>query len=133
MVVRYGAFAQSEPTCAKNSIVSTWGFVEYTCGRGLGVKVKGPVTAQEGSERGGILGCSSVRWAVSKGQFTPARAKELVSAAPLAGQALYCKIAPMVQAREAYLFEGLSSDDKALLRRTLDHVLERARQLARRG
>lgn len=50
-----------------------------------------------------------------------------------AGQALYRKIVPMVQAREAYLFEGLSDDEKALLQRALDQVLERARQLARQG
>ena len=50
-----------------------------------------------------------------------------------AGQALYRKIVPMVQAREAYLFEGLSEDERAVLERAMERVLERARQLARQG
>ncbi|MBN8487569.1 MAG: MarR family transcriptional regulator [Burkholderiales bacterium] len=50
-----------------------------------------------------------------------------------AGQQLYRKIVPMVQAREAYLFEGLSDEDRVVLERALDQVLERARQLARQG
>lgn len=50
-----------------------------------------------------------------------------------AGLALYRKIVPMVLAREQFLFEGLSAEERALLDRALDQVLSRARQLAAQG
>ena len=46
-----------------------------------------------------------------------------------AGRALYRRIVPVVQAREAYLLEGLADDERAALERAIDGVLARARQL----
>lgn len=50
-----------------------------------------------------------------------------------AGRALYRKIVPMVQAREAFLLEGLSADERAALEAALAKVLQRARQLQQQG
>lgn len=50
-----------------------------------------------------------------------------------AGQALYRRIVPMVQAREAFLLEALSDDERAVLERALDLVQERATRLLRQG
>jgi DNA-binding MarR family transcriptional regulator len=44
-----------------------------------------------------------------------------------AGRALYRKIVPMAQAREAYLVDGLDDDERAALGRALDKLLARAR------
>ncbi|MBI5257181.1 MAG: MarR family transcriptional regulator [Burkholderiales bacterium] len=50
-----------------------------------------------------------------------------------AGRALHRKIVPMVQAREAYLLEGLGAEQRALLEQAIDRVMERANQLAQQG
>ena len=50
-----------------------------------------------------------------------------------AGRALYRKIVPMAQAREAYLLESLDPQERATLAAALDKLLERARQLQERG
>jgi len=50
-----------------------------------------------------------------------------------AGRALYKKIVPMVQAREAYLLEALEPDERVVLDKAFDKVLERATQLRRQG
>jgi DNA-binding MarR family transcriptional regulator len=50
-----------------------------------------------------------------------------------AGRALYRKIEPMVQAREAYLLSALDPTEREVLDRALDKVLERATQLRRQG
>lgn len=60
-----------------------------------------------------------------------ARARIVRSTA--AARALYRKIAPMALAREAYLLEVLSPDERRLLDATLDTLFERARQLEQRG
>ena len=49
------------------------------------------------------------------------------------GAALYRKIVPMVQAREAFLFEGLDAAERRALDGALDKLLQRARQLAEQG
>lgn len=50
-----------------------------------------------------------------------------------AGRALYRKVVPMAQAREAYLLESLDNDERAALGRALDKLLTRARQLQEHG
>jgi DNA-binding MarR family transcriptional regulator len=50
-----------------------------------------------------------------------------------AGRALYRKIVPSVQAREQFLLEGLSAEERAVLDGALDKLLQRARQLAGHG
>lgn len=50
-----------------------------------------------------------------------------------AGRALYAKIVPMAQAREAYLLDNLSADERKQFLRTLTMVQERAEQLLRQG
>jgi DNA-binding MarR family transcriptional regulator len=50
-----------------------------------------------------------------------------------AGRALYRKIVPMAQAREAYLLESLDPQERATLSSALDKLLERARQLQQQG
>lgn len=50
-----------------------------------------------------------------------------------AGRALYNKVVPMVQAREAFLLEALSAEERAVLDKALALLDERARQLARAG
>ena len=50
-----------------------------------------------------------------------------------AGRALYRRIVPMAQAREAYLLESLDNDERAALGRALDKLLARARQLQEHG
>lgn len=49
------------------------------------------------------------------------------------GRALYRKIVPMVQAREAYLLEALDPSERDILEKVLDKVLQRATQLRRHG
>ncbi len=48
-----------------------------------------------------------------------------------AGRALYRRIVPLVQAREAFLLEGFSEQERVLLDRALSTMLDRARLLAR--
>ncbi len=50
-----------------------------------------------------------------------------------AGRALYRKIVPMAQAREAYLLESLDADERAALATALDKLLQRAKQLQEHG
>jgi DNA-binding MarR family transcriptional regulator len=50
-----------------------------------------------------------------------------------AGRALYRKIVPMAQAREAYLLESLDPQERATLAAALDKLLDRAQQLQRHG
>lgn len=50
-----------------------------------------------------------------------------------AGRAMVQKIAPMVQAREAFLLEALSPDEQAVLWRAIDRLDERARRLSQQG
>lgn len=49
------------------------------------------------------------------------------------GRALYRKIVPMVQAREQFLLEGLSADEREALEAAMALVLQRARQLTQQG
>ncbi|NML17179.1 MarR family winged helix-turn-helix transcriptional regulator [Azohydromonas caseinilytica] len=49
------------------------------------------------------------------------------------GLALYKKIVPMVQAREEFLLSGLEPQEREVLERAMDQVLERATQLLRQG
>ncbi len=49
------------------------------------------------------------------------------------GHGLYRRIVPMVQAREEFLLETLSADERAALERALDTVQERAARLLRQG
>lgn len=50
-----------------------------------------------------------------------------------AGRALLRKLMPMVQAREAFLLEALTADERAMLDAAADKLLARARQLQRQG
>lgn len=50
-----------------------------------------------------------------------------------AGLALVRKIVPMVRAREAFLLEALSAQEREVLDRALDRVHERATQLVQQG
>ena len=50
-----------------------------------------------------------------------------------AGQALFRKIVPMVQAREEYLLSDLTPEEQLVLSSALDKVEARARQLTRQG
>jgi DNA-binding MarR family transcriptional regulator len=50
-----------------------------------------------------------------------------------AGRALYRKIVPMAQAREAYLLESLDPQERVMLATVLDKLLDRARQLQQQG
>ncbi|HMN81799.1 MAG TPA: MarR family winged helix-turn-helix transcriptional regulator [Burkholderiaceae bacterium] len=50
-----------------------------------------------------------------------------------AGRALFQKIAPMVQAREAFLLEALDSAERAVLDRAIDRLGQQARRLSRQG
>ena len=50
-----------------------------------------------------------------------------------AGRALFQKIAPMVQAREALLLEALEPAERAVLERAIDRLIEQARRLSRQG
>ena len=49
------------------------------------------------------------------------------------GLALYGKIVPLVVARESYLLEAISAEERAALDRQMDAVLERANGLISRG
>jgi DNA-binding MarR family transcriptional regulator len=50
-----------------------------------------------------------------------------------AGRALVKKIIPLVQAREAFLLEGLDAQEREVLDRVLTTLTERARQLVQQG
>lgn len=50
-----------------------------------------------------------------------------------AARTLYRKIVPMVQAREAFLLEALSKEERRVLFNAIDKVMERAQQLERQG
>ncbi|WP_119154100.1 MarR family winged helix-turn-helix transcriptional regulator [Caldimonas tepidiphila] len=50
-----------------------------------------------------------------------------------AGRALFRRIEPMAEAREAFLLEALDDEERAVLDRALDKLLARARQLERQG
>lgn len=50
-----------------------------------------------------------------------------------AGRALYRKIVPMAQAREAYLLESLDAHERDTLSKALDKLQDRARQLQQQG
>lgn len=50
-----------------------------------------------------------------------------------AGTALVRKIEPMVRAREEFLLDALSEDERAVLGAAQDKLLERARQMLRNG
>lgn len=50
-----------------------------------------------------------------------------------AGQKLFRKIVPLVQAREQFLLDGLAPPERQALRSGLDQLLARARQLAQQG
>lgn len=50
-----------------------------------------------------------------------------------AGRALFRKIAPMVQAREAFLLEALDAQEREVLMRALASLGERAQRLASQG
>lgn len=50
-----------------------------------------------------------------------------------AGTALYRKIVPMVQAREAFLLEVLAPEERAVLDAAIEKVQARAEQLLRQG
>ncbi len=50
-----------------------------------------------------------------------------------AGRTLYARIVPMAQAREAYLLDSLSDDERKQLLRSLAVVQERAEQLTAAG
>jgi len=50
-----------------------------------------------------------------------------------AGRTLYRRVVPMAQAREAFLLEVLSADERTVMDRALAKVRERAEQLARQG
>jgi DNA-binding MarR family transcriptional regulator len=49
------------------------------------------------------------------------------------GRDLFQKIAPMVQAREAFLLEALSSEEQAVLDCAINRLAEQARRLTRQG
>lgn len=63
----------------------------------------------------------------------PADRRNLLVRLKPAGRALYRKIVPMAQAREAYLLESLDADERATLSAALDKLLQRARQLQQHG
>lgn len=63
----------------------------------------------------------------------PADRRNLVVRLKPAGRALYRKIVPMAQAREAYLLESLDPQERATLSSALDKLLDRARQLQQHG
>jgi len=50
-----------------------------------------------------------------------------------AARKLYQKIVPMVQAREAFLLEALTPQEREVLLGAMDKVMERALQLERQG
>ena len=60
------------------------------------------------------------------------RRNRILSLSP-AGRALLRKLMPMVQAREAFLLEALTADERAMLDAAADKLLARARQLQRQG
>jgi DNA-binding MarR family transcriptional regulator len=49
------------------------------------------------------------------------------------GRDLFQKIAPMVQAREAFLLQALSSEEQAVLDCAINRLAEQARRLTRQG
>lgn len=63
----------------------------------------------------------------------PADRRNLLVRLRPAGRALYRKIVPMAQAREAYLLESLDADERAMLSAALDKLLQRAKQLQEHG
>lgn len=63
----------------------------------------------------------------------PADRRNLIVRLKPAGRALYRKIVPMAQAREAYLLESLDADERAALATALDKLLQRAKQLQEHG
>lgn len=63
----------------------------------------------------------------------PADRRNLVVRLLPAGRALYRKIVPMAQAREAYLLDSLDAHERDTLSKALDKLLDRARQLQQRG
>lgn len=63
----------------------------------------------------------------------PADRRNLLVRLKPAGRALYRKIVPMAQAREAYLLDSLDADERATLSAALDKLLQRAKQLQEHG
>ncbi len=63
----------------------------------------------------------------------PADRRNLLVRLKPAGRALYRRIVPMAQAREAYLLESLDADERATLSAALDKLLQRAKQLQEHG
>ncbi len=55
--------------------------------------------------------------------------RNLVVRLTAAGRALYRKIEPLVLEREAFLLDALDSEERAVLKRALAQIEERARQL----
>ena len=60
------------------------------------------------------------------------RRNKLLALTP-SGRALYQKIVPLVRAREDYLLEALSPDERSMLDGMLDKLTTRARSLRERG
>ncbi len=60
------------------------------------------------------------------------RRNKLLELTP-AGHAMYQKLVPLVLAREAYLIETLTPEERGLLDRLLTTLLQRARELEQRG
>ena len=60
------------------------------------------------------------------------RRNKLLELTP-AGHSLYQKLVPLVLAREAYLIETLTPEERGLLDRLLTTLLQRARELEKRG
>lgn len=69
---------------------------------------------------------------ISRTEAEHDRRHRVLSLTP-AGKALVKKIIPLVQAREAFLLEGLDDQERAALDRALDKLTERARTLVSQG
>lgn len=63
----------------------------------------------------------------------PSDRRNLIVRLKPAGRALYRKIVPMAQAREAFLLESLDPQERETLSTALDKLLDRARQLQLHG
>lgn len=90
------------------------------------------ITTLEKMQASRALRSLEARQLVSR-ETDPADRRHVIVRLLPAGRSLLRQLAPMVLAREAYLLEVLDAQERAVLDRALDKLLQRARALQQQG
>lgn len=90
------------------------------------------ITTLEKMQASRALRSLEARQLVSR-ETDPADRRHVIVRLLPAGRSLLRQLAPMVLAREAYLLEVLDEQERAVLDRALDKLLQRARALQQQG